>query len=186
MSYFTEIDHLDNIMHDISARLQLKFCPWPPDGVLLHILMFALIVSVQSFVSAQVLLFALFLKIKDIITNMSLLPDALTKVTLMFLNHFLNMEFKNDVVSIPCIQRKIFATVVASHDDNNDQMTNESWDSDSIQVVLDNSATTHIWNELTHFDEGSIKYFDDNNDVGVLTIGEVLQNHLEWVLFMSR
>ena len=45
-----------------------------------------------------------------------------------------------------------------------------SWDSDSTTAVLDNSANTHIWNELSDFIEGTLRYFEDNEDVGVLTI----------------
>jgi hypothetical protein len=48
----------------------------------------------------------------------------------------------------------------------------ESWDSDSIPVVVDNSANTHIWTRLDDFVPGTVVYFDDNADVGVLTIDD--------------
>ena len=49
---------------------------------------------------------------------------------------------------------------------------NMSWDTDSVQVVLDNSATTHIWNNLNHFEVGSLHYFEENEVNRVLTIGD--------------
>ena len=46
------------------------------------------------------------------------------------------------------------------------------WDTDSVSVVVDNSANTHIWNDLDNFVAGSLCYYDDSDDVGILTIGE--------------
>ena len=37
-------------------------------------------------------------------------------------------------------------------------------------VVVDNAANTHIWNTLDDFVAGSVHYFSDTDDVGVLTI----------------
>jgi len=48
-----------------------------------------------------------------------------------------------------------------------------SFDSDSVNVVLDNSANTHIWNNLDDFVEGTVTYLTDSDqNIGVVTIGD--------------
>ena len=37
-------------------------------------------------------------------------------------------------------------------------------------MVVDNSANTRLWNVLEYFVEGSVCYFDDDDEIGVLTI----------------
>ena len=59
-----------------------------------------------------------------------------------------------------------------SSDDADIATSSITWDTDSVSVVVDNSANTHIWNDLDNFVAGSLRYYDDSDDVGVLTIGE--------------
>ena len=53
-----------------------------------------------------------------------------------------------------------------------------SWDLDSTPAVIDNSANTHIWSIRDDFISGSLKYFGDSDDVGVLTIGDTASRPL--------
>jgi hypothetical protein len=64
------------------------------------------------------------------------------------------------------------STYVLAAEDVQDTDERIVWDSDSVPVVIDNSANTHIWSILDHFLEGSLEYFNDNAEVGVLTIGD--------------
>jgi hypothetical protein len=63
-----------------------------------------------------------------------------------------------------------FTSIYALSNDDVQTENQISWDSDSTTAVLDNSANTHIWNSLDDFIEGSLRYFDDTDSVGVLTI----------------
>lgn len=66
---------------------------------------------------------------------------------------------------------QVLITVLSSCKEGaDDPQKNTIWDTDSIQIVLDNSATTHVWNVLKHFEAGNLKYFDNNDDVGVITV----------------
>ena len=53
-----------------------------------------------------------------------------------------------------------------------DQYRIVSWDTESTEAVVDNSANTHIWNVLEYCVEGFVHYFDDNDGIGVFTIGK--------------
>ena len=61
---------------------------------------------------------------------------------------------------------------VCSADDNETPDEPVSWEDGTVTTVLDNSANTHVWNRLEDFVEGSLHYFDENEHVGVLTIGQ--------------
>ena len=47
-----------------------------------------------------------------------------------------------------------------------------NFDSDSVEIVLDNSANTHIWSRLDDFVEGTVVYLSDDTEYGVVTIGD--------------
>ena len=69
------------------------------------------------------------------------------------------------------INLHVHATYVCSATDQFDSSETVSWTTDAVTSVVDNSANTHVWNRLEDFVPGSVKYFDDKDDVGVLTIG---------------
>ena len=59
------VDQSDHQLSYFSARLRSKFQPWPPDGVLLHVMMLFLVIVVQLLVSTQVLVYASLYLLKD-------------------------------------------------------------------------------------------------------------------------
>ena len=69
------------------------------------------------------------------------------------------------------INFSVYTNLVLTTDDVSDSENRVTWDADSVAVVVDNSANTHVWSDLKHFEAGSVTYFDDASDVGVLTIG---------------
>ena len=73
-----------------------------------------------------------------------------------------------------CQLRHVFITNnnYSLSSNNIDQDKIVSLDTDTTEAVVDNSANTHICNVLEDFVEGSVRYFDDDDDIGVLTIGK--------------
>ena len=84
----------------------------------------------------------------------------------------LHLAIKN-IKHTSCRLHHVFITNnnYALSSNNIDQNRNLSWDADSTEAVVDNSTNTHIWNVLEDFVEGSVRYFIDGDDIGVLTVG---------------
>lgn len=146
------------------------FPPWPPDGWITNVLLFIIVVA-SHFLVVGTVFCSIFQRIgSDIcyakLVALHLLSQSRQCFCSIWLRRF--SRFKSLTIALP----KVFTTVLSTCEEEMRQaQKNLLWDSDSIQVVLDNSATTHIWNKLEHFEQGSISYFDDDDDVGVVTIG---------------
>jgi hypothetical protein len=140
---------------------------WPPDGPLLRMLLFAFMIISQLYViylcihgSLYTIGNAILAWIRKIVHTSS---SPLTYI------HWIRRRCS--LATSSCVY-KVFTTIHALSSDSLMDDKEITWDSDSIPVVIDNSANTHIWNCLDHFVPGSLKYFDDDDDVGVLTIGK--------------
>ena len=146
---------------------------WPPDGIILRIVLFFLMIL------ANLVIF-----IRCIHGSLSLIqftylqtPNYCTKdnskkiVRSMFDQTFKYLYLATKYFSSK-ITYKVFSTIYAFSNDTVDALKSISWDSDSTSAVLDNSANIHIWSNLHDFVEGSLQYFDENSKIGVLTIGE--------------
>ena len=151
---------------------QWWFPPWSPDDFITHVVMFGLVLSSQLYIS-----FELFCQVgARIATNRQFALNAASRlldtVSLCIVSPFLSkFDRYHSVLAKLC--PKVLATVLSScHEQVEASGKNIAWDMDSVQVVLDNSATTHVWNTLEHFVPGSIHYYDEDDDIGVITVGE--------------
>jgi hypothetical protein len=70
------------------------------------------------------------------------------------------------------MSHRIHNTCLSSADLTDFDAFTVNFDSDSRNAVVDNSANTHIWSHREDFMDGSLKYFDDSTEIGVITIGD--------------
>ena len=153
------------------AILEAWFPPWPPNGIVSNIVMdFCLLgyslAWVDSVLGRYLLLFASSLSFSRQVANMILQASKL-RLAVLVLAYF--HRFKTIAAKLT---PTVLAIVLSSCEEALGlESKNMQWDADSIQVVLDNSATTHIWSILEDFEPGSMQYFDDSENVGVMTIG---------------
>jgi hypothetical protein len=161
---------LEHHLAQPSQRLMCHVLRWPPDGPCLHIVLFSFMILSQIYIIGLCIFGSLKITSSSVLqfvhttwTNQSswLNNPQLTVSSFMSLFHSTSKRVS-----------QVFTTVYAFSSDNATLDNVINWDSDSVSVVVDNSANTHIWNNLEDFREGSLRYFDDNEDVGVLTIDE--------------
>ena len=70
-------------------------------------------------------------------------------------------------------QPQVYSTYALTSKDIDMKNNTISWNTETIDAVIDNSANTHIWSRLDDYVEGSLHYFDDSDDTAsVLTIGD--------------
>ena len=143
---------------------------WPPDGPCLHVVLFMFMIMAQLYIIG----FCIFGSLK--VTLSSVIQFATTTWTdqssLIYNPQLIVSQMMNLFHSTSKQVFQVFTTVYAFSSDNNTFDDVINWDSDSVSVVVNNSVNTHIWNNLEDFIEGSLRYFGDNEDVGVLTIDE--------------
>jgi hypothetical protein len=177
VSYFKAIHFGDEMIFYPSHWIIENAILWPPDGILLQCLMFVFCIMAASLASLQFILVAciplssrlclLLLHYSDPTNLVQLLVKELTSVILGMKDKF------NYTPSLKQLSSMVYVSIYAlSSEDAENSTRSISWDSESISTVVDNSANTHIWNELDDFVEGSLRYFNDDDDVGVLTIDE--------------
>ena len=169
-SFARSHDKLVTTLHAPLKLIQWWFPPWPPDGILTHVIMFFVVLSCQLFVSCELLRrgFALVAKSHSYskVVSSRLLQRSLELFATPFLSRFVRFKMIREM-SLPAV----LATVLSScEEDVKESTKNVTWDSDSVQVVVDNSATTHVWNVLDDFQPGTLYYFEPDDDVGVITV----------------
>ena len=129
---------------------------WPPPGVITSILTLAFIMVVHTFIWIRLFIQCLQYKVteswKNVATNrycFDLTWPSARKTWNVF---------------------SIFA-LSATDEEAADNLI--SWDADCISAVIDNSANTHVWSRLEDFEEGTLHYYGQDEDVsGVVTIGD--------------
>ena len=170
VSWFRAKDRLESLLVKPSQFILDYALRWPPDGPCLRLVLFFFMLLAQFYViglclfgSFRVMLLLLFQKMTKVVNHPSILVHHLQSTISSVLRYF---HFTSRQVF------KVFTTVYAFSSDDTPVHDTITWDSDSVSVVVDNSANTHIWNNLDDFVDESLRYFGDNEDVGVLTIDE--------------
>jgi hypothetical protein len=146
---------------------------WPPDGPILRIFILIFLILTHFFLFLNGLVTIMHLCIKNLGTS---LPATTKTLYDIFIAFFSKLHLRGSSLSLHSLDYTLNLTVLStlalSVEDADETTASISWDSDSIAAVLDNSANTHIWTRLDDFVPGSLHYFDDNDDVGVITIGD--------------
>ena len=165
------IDHVDVLTSIPSNWLLTKLICWPLDGVLLRLLFFAFLIIAQLYVVACCVVSSITTVICKICIRIQHCEPF--SATLLAVPSLISATSDQVLEILFLSSHKVnhaFTTNLVLSRNNLGSDSNISWDSDSTTVVVDNAANTHIWNTLDDFVQGSIHYFDANDDVGVLTI----------------
>ena len=154
------------------AWLSKRIVKWPPDGIILRIILFSFLIIAQLAVISKCIYNCIRNVVSTTISNITIKTTT---------SHILAIKTSLWSVFASCCTQSssslpstiidtVFTSIYAlsSNDLDPDKMI--TWDTDSSTVVVDNAANTHIWNQLDDFVVGSVRYFDDDEDVGVLTI----------------
>ena len=140
---------------------------WPPNGIITSCFMFALVLFTQACIFSRVFMYCYQCKAKETKrpwTYIFRMTFASTRK--LFSNLLHQFHWTN-----PFKQLSVLAVYAFSSEEASLHEGMISWDTEAIPAVLDNSANTHIWNRRDDFVPGSMVYFDDNENVGVVTIG---------------
>jgi hypothetical protein len=166
---------IDDIIESPSKRFLVNGIIWPPDGIILRLVLFGFVLLSQGYIIMHCIYHSL-----PTLCNRGLshLFFASKKFIFFGFKSSINQLFGKLQscfyivfhASTRLTRYQAFTSIYALSSEDTEVEKSISWDSDSTTAVLDNSANTHIWNELSDFMEGTLKYFDDNDDVGVLTI----------------
>ena len=185
--YLTYLSAVDLGYQYVAAPIlwcQARCILWPPDGPILGTVLFIFVVAVHTFIFIRVMSRALLLASFPLPSLLwSKLQGFLSQAVSLFLFHVGSWVTRklpvNEFLGRTAIRSSYYQvrlSVCASCVYNTDDLAKAgdvvNWDSDSISAVLDNSANTHVWSRIEDFAEGSLKYFGDSDDVGVMTIGD--------------
>jgi hypothetical protein len=142
----------------------------PPSGIMLNSLMLVMVLVLQFYILTQLLWIAVCHKVSLYLKTCQSFVFTLWQHVL---SHFLQGSKDSIIVSSDRygVYFKVFGTFAFST--KTDEIFDmEQWDSDSVPAVLDNSANTHIWTWFEDFVPSTVSYFDDDANVGVLTIDQ--------------
>ena len=142
----------------------------PPSGMLLSSLMLAMVLVSQFYISTRLIWIAVHRKVPLMLNRCQYFVRILWQHAIGYLS-----RASKDGIIVSSnrygVYFKVFGTFPFSTATPN-IFDMEQWDSDSVPAVLDNSANTHIWTRFEDFVPGSVSYFDDSANVGVLTIDQ--------------
>ena len=165
-SYFKTLKVVYRFIH-IPIRWSSKWAIlWPPPGIILNLLSFSFILLVHCFIFFRLL--ALCIRLRLAIVSKDVFGKARKNALILWSKRFCLLQHPVRLVS-KYVALTIFA-LTADEADLHNQLF--SWDESVIQVVIDNSANTHIWNRLDDFVSGTLHYFGDEDVEGVMTIGD--------------
>lgn len=151
---------------------------WPPDGWIIHSIMFTLTIGTWIAISTYLILMHVHRLSKVCWRNRQEyleLAKSLLKKDFMkkcFRKSSLKLQRSSNQVTSKDLNisfRTVLSSVVFNSSALNDDVV--SWDCDSVKAVLDNSANCHIWQKESDFLPGTLVRFNDNNPFGVMTIG---------------
>ena len=170
--------------------LRKNLLPHPPDGLLLVVLTLVFILYVHLFALIYGIWSVLRTCIRKLRINASIsysrIKFALKSSTQFSLYGTLRKLKSRIFVSVPikdCVFNSnadtkesflvghIFTSVAYTSDDIKDYDSITSYDSDTIQCILDNSANAHILSILADFVPGTLRHFLPSAECRVLTIG---------------
>jgi len=136
---------------------------WPPDGVILRLLALLAIVSFFGFlIYEEYKRFLLSLTRSDVARIASCASETVRKKCY---RRWSRLRYRHLI--------SVLTSFALSSESTQAILASISFDTDTILAVLDNSATAHIWSRLEDFVPGSLHYFDDSDNIGVMTIGDV-------------
>lgn len=157
-------------LHKPTTWLLTYVKAWPPDGLILGSLLFAIMIIAELKVVVSVLLSVLKGKLQETWQHTSFTNVPILLSTIPVIINQLFMLLRRQLY---CQQRKLIALSTFVYNATAaSAATSFKFDSDSVEIVLDNSANTHIWNRLEDFVEGTMTYLSDDNNLGVVTIGD--------------
>ena len=137
--------------------------PWPPDGIITGALLFIYMLLAQCLVLTKLVYHH---------SSASYLQSQIIKhgtKFIFFLSCLTDFRGSFALFAQPSLATLTTFVYNASEAVNSTSFT---FDSDSVPVVIDNSANTHIWSRFDDFLEGSMSYFADDEAIGVVTIDD--------------
>jgi len=159
---------------------------WPPDGIIMAILVLFFILGFHFFILLVSVPYALFSKLKRVLFFYSSLYKVICHVTcsrlskcsifgvkfklvklLLFLVRF-RVQWSDSTLSTT---RHVFTSYALSSDDMDSLENSTSFNSDSQSCICDNSANTHIWNCVKDFIPASLVQLSASAASSVVTIG---------------
>ena len=179
VSLYASQDKLEDIILFPTTWFTPRATIWPPDGIVLNAILFGLLIVSQIYIIGSCIYGSFKLGFSTMLlpamkykchswTTLGL--TRLHRITEYFSLYTFQHAIKSMLKSSQHATSQVFTTIYALSSNDVQPANHVSWDSDSTTAVLDNSANTHIWNSLDDFVEGTLKYFDDDDQVGVLTI----------------
>ena len=169
-AYMTALDLGHKKLHTPTQWLLLYFKTWPPDGFILASILFIAMILAHLMVLFKVILTIFGLKLTNLCNSIAQvmnpsfyykIPDRFTRVI-----EFLRGSFSSKKNCFAVLSTFVYNASTAC------DTTSFTFDSDSVDIVLDNSANTHIWSRLEDFVEGTVVYLSDDTEYGVVTIGD--------------
>ena len=165
-SFFKSIDTGTHLISLPSLWFSKHAILWPPDGILSATVMLVLVLVVHTYLFVYGVTSVCYQRLRRVSMD-SICTRALTLCHQLHSSHSKLIHSSRYDLNIHALA----TSYALSLDEIEASHKLISWDTDSVPAVVDNSANTHIWTRLDDFIPGSLRYFEDDDDVGVITIG---------------
>ena len=163
--WYKMINQLDATLEIPSQWILLHANLWPPDGTITATILFLFAIVSQVYV----LWYCIKASVPVLLKDKAKLPRDLIAQWYKKLRRNCR-QYAICLVHLSPKLHYALSTIYAFSSSEAKADDIVSWDINSTSVVVDNAANTHIWNNLEDFVVGSVRYFDDADEVGVLTI----------------
>lgn len=152
---------LETYLEYPSSWLMAHASVWPPDGLILHMVLFGCTLMAQVLVLGMLLL--------HLLASFTLSRVWSRVAAFWSILRYWKLPWFCSLLSSPY---HVLTTIYALSYSEVEHSSTVMWDVDYFPVIIDNSANIHIWNTLADLIEGSVSYFNDEEAIGVLTINE--------------